>query len=660
MSCHLQDLLSEPGTVWVPPPPGAEAGVDRVELDALLRATPPSARSWALRCAFEEGGPWAGVRDLFRELLDDLRGAAPDLVHRHDYELVHVLPELRCQLQLRNPCLTDTAEGDERIRNYPADRAYRIVHGLIDLLAAYKARHDDRVWLLACIDFDRASDMAARFFRELMRRAGARSRFVLLALGTAAAEGDLPAPAAPPHRRLACSILLPPRGDLPSAAAALQRVAELEAVVSSDILEQTALIPDLIYHSRLAERPEKLLRWLAAALLSYNTLGFYAESARYGEEAWTLFQRARFDSDPTEMRWSMFFKLFMTYLGVGDVERAMRLAHEDALADHGDPRDLPMRASLCYMIAMLYGRHLPDRDFSQAEEYLRRGLDYLDRADIPDDKRWFQFVFNRNGLAMVRSFQGRHAEALRLCEEGFQLLEEHLASGRHRLHRSVLLYNMAQVFTQIRDYERSIVYYTAAMEMDPNYSEYYNERGSIHLKLGRLAEAEADYLRAIELSPPYYEVWTNLGQCHRLGGRHHEACADYARALDLLPGQAAPHIGRAQALEALGDLDAAVADYSAALAADPTLWKAHAGRAVLLYERGRLPECLTDLDRAVDLAPAEADLFLNRSVALADLGRTAEARRDLERYLELRPDAADRGEVEARLAGTQPLMEATS
>ena len=44
----------------------------------------------------------------------------------------------------------------------------------------------------------------------------------------------------------------------------------------------------------------------------------------------------------------------------------------------------------------------------------------------------------------------------------------------------------------------AIDYYTAAMQMDPNYSEYYLERGGLFLKSERYEECERDLLRAIE------------------------------------------------------------------------------------------------------------------------------------------------------------------
>jgi hypothetical protein len=53
------------------------------------------ARTFNLSCDFELGGPWAGVTELFSELLSEIQHDRPDLIERHGFELVYLLPLLR-------------------------------------------------------------------------------------------------------------------------------------------------------------------------------------------------------------------------------------------------------------------------------------------------------------------------------------------------------------------------------------------------------------------------------------------------------------------------------------------------------------------------------------------------------------------------------------
>jgi len=648
-------LLENAGTVFLP---ARATGAERqVPVDEILSAaTAKGAAAWLLRCDFAEGGPWAGVRDFFRSLLADIRGQSPALIERHDYELVHVLPELRTQVKLRNPCLTDIATAEERIRNYPADRAYRITHGLIDLLVEYRqASSSEEAWLLICLGYDRAGEMARHFFQELMRRRGKQLQVVLLPVfpGCEPDAGSLGFSC--PLRELSFGVAVPMPEPIDACEAA-RRAEALDREIDSNALGRTAKLPDVIHLWSLAGWEDKLLQRCSQALESYNVLGLYRDSRRYGELAQSVLKRSPPGTEDKKLRWWIFFKIFLSYLGTGEPQKALQLARESVLNLPEAEGDERRRVPFWYLMAMLYARFLPERDFALGEEYLERALQYLEKADLSEPDYWFQYVFNRNGLAMIRSFQGRYQEALDLCSTGFRILEERLSKDQHNLHRSVLLYNMAQVYSQTGRLDLAIDHFSAAMEMDPNYSEYYNERGSLYLKLGRLEEAERDYLRAIELSPPYHEVWTNLGNCLRLQGRWEEAAQAFCRALDLKPAEPASLFGRAQALEALGATEDAIADYSAALELNPFHWQSCAGRAVLLYEFGRIEECLADLDRAISLAPGEAELYQNRAVALADLQRPREAREDLERYLDLRPDASDREEVQVRLAALGERM----
>jgi len=631
------------GAVLVPAPDSSRT----LSVKELSRLLPDNSTLFTLRCHFDEGGPWAGTRDLFRVLLPTLESAAANLLAKHDYELVHVLPDLKPRLGIRNPSLTDLASNEERVRNYPADRALRIVHGLIDLMITLKECSEDTVgktWVLLCVDYDCAGHITQTFLQELMRRAGTRLHLLLIPTSRVGCVPDF-SPALP-RRDLPFGVEVSGSLEQLDQAEAAELARTLETEVS-DTLMSTGQIPELIRLWKIAKRPDKTFEWQYKALHAFNTLGLYADAIRYGEPARVFFQST--GSRMAGGRWGIFFKLFMCYLATNALETAQRIAEEDVLTDQGDASEAAMRIRLCYLMGMLHARYLPVRDFATGERYLELGLTYLQKAALPESEHFFQFVFNRNGLAMIRSFQGRHQEALDLCREGWELLDKHLDPGQHRLHRSVLLYNMAQVYAQIESFDRAIEHYSAAMRMDPNYSEYYNERGNLLLKLGRLEEAFQDYRRAIELGPPYFEVWSNLGQCCRVRGRMEEAIAAYDRSLDLQPNQPMVWIVRAQALEALGRLGEAIAAYSSALSLQPTLWPAFAGRAVLLYEQGKLHECLADLDRAVSLAPEEPDIYQNRAVAHGDLGRYQEASRDLQHYLELRPDAADRAEVEARL-----------
>jgi tetratricopeptide (TPR) repeat protein len=603
-------------------------------------------KGWFLPCHFDEGGPWAGITDLFLDLLPDLEVSGCDLLVRHDYELASILPSLRAKLSPRNPSLTDVASVTEQVRLYPADRAFRILHGLIDLIAAWKTVAEPSPWLLVCNDFDQAGFLARRFFQELARRRG-RSHGLTLVLVCSPGRGSNLLEAFAPEIR--GDIIKPQFATLASpkdsANTDLTRAAqELEDRVGTDPLVYESFLPQLIRNWSRSRTPERAAPWQYEAFLIYTSRGFYLDSIAYGEGA--LSHLENFFPDDEAKRWRIINKLFACHCATGSPQRALEIV-EDTLSRLRSPK---FRALAHYVLAMLHARYLPTKDFAKAEEQLEIGLAELYLSDLPVEELHFQVAFNRNGLAFIRHRQGLAMEAIRLCREGFESLRAHLREDRHCLHKSVLLYNIAQVYTSVGEYEEAIKHYTAAMEMDPNYSEYYNERGNLHLKNGLLDKALSDYLCAVELSPPFPEVYANLGHCYYRMNKIGDALASYAVSLDLDPYQPELRVMRAQCFEAMGDLDQALGEYTESLKLRPNQPLVLANRACLQYQAGRPTEALQDLDRAVELAPEVPDLYQNRAVALKDLGRNKEAAQDLETYLQLRPEADDLTEVLQRIA----------
>jgi tetratricopeptide (TPR) repeat protein len=615
--------------------------------DRLQDMAECGARTFSVCCDFDSGGPWAGVSGLFSALLTEMQEQRPELVERHALELVYVFPQLRRSLAVRNPSLTDLAPPNERTRNYAADRAFRIVHGLIDLLDSWKIATDaESPWVIACDGYDLAGAISSRFFRELMRRRGESLHLRLLVCveDGHGEEARASLGAGPPTEVIRLSLAAGPLTATDRGAAA-QMARELEERVGDDPLEVQLHLAELIRLWQLADRPDKLLYLRYLGLETYNTLGLYDDALRYGNGLLTLaVEHAPRDES---LQWSILIKLLMSHISLGDVQTSLKLAQEQGLklVEHEALR----RVQLFYLMAMFYARFLEPRDLTKGEEYLERGLAAIEEIDPPESERHFYFVFNRNGLAMIRNFQGRHQEAIELCRSGIERLNAHLSAEQHRLHRSILLYNIAQVYAATRSYTEAIEHYSAAMAMDPNYSEYYNERGNVFLHLGRLKEARTDYLRAIELSPPYFEVLTNLGQCYRRMGAMADAIESYSKALDLEPDHLLALMGRAKAHEELAHVEAAIADYSAALAQDSEQWQVVASRGVMYYEAGEIQASLADFDRSIQLKADEADLYQNRATVLADLGQYQEAARDLQTALELNPPEEDKPALLAKL-----------
>jgi tetratricopeptide (TPR) repeat protein len=145
-----------------------------------------------------------------------------------------------------------------------------------------------------------------------------------------------------------------------------------------------------------------------------------------------------------------------------------------------------------------------------------------------------------------------------------------------------------------------------AQALDADRPEAHLNLGLLHVELGELEAARAEYERALALAPWFTPALVNLADVARIGGRDGEGEALLRRALALDPASADVH-------HALG---------------------------LLLVRKGQADEALAALARAAELAPGSARYAYAHALALHSLGRTAAALRELERAHERRP--ADR------------------
>lgn len=604
------------------------------------------ATTWLLSCDFTTGGVWAGLQDLLEDIASQVEQQDPEFLNKHSYELCLAAPLLRRRISVRHPTLTDLAQGHERVRNYPVDRAYRSLHGLIDFLDTWYQAGPKKSLVIACDQYEQSSALVQRFFTECMRRRGSQWQLTLL-LAVSPASGE---PIADQFLPGTCSNLVrlnlsidPPLAL--SSETILEQARKLEEEIKQDSVLADIFVPQLIDLWERGGNANAALRWKIQAISRFNQLGLYGAGFQYCDAVEN-------DLDTLLEEYFLFYTaavnaLYFCYLTLGYVERAYKVLKEKVM---DQIHTQPSCSQNHYFLAMLYARFLPQRDLPKAVEHLEYGISLLNTADLPDAERYFYIVFLKNGLAYVRVQQRQPQDAVALCQEGLTLLDKYLSPEEHRLHRSVLVYNIAQVYAATGQIENALATFSTVIAMDPHYSEYYNERGGIYFKTGNLAAAEQDYLQAIELSPPYAEVWINLGQCYRAMGSIEEAIAAYTRALDLSPQETLALAGRAEMYFEGGKPEQALEDYCVALQLEPQQPLVLAARAVVYYELGQVQQALDDLDTAIALSPEQAVFYQNRATALLDLERLREAASDLEKYLHLQPDAEDRDEIVQQIA----------
>ena len=617
-------------------------------------------------------GPYTAAGTILRHIIPALMSDHPELVQRHDVEILTAAPELDGLIVNRRATLTSMAAPDERTRFYPRAHTRRIAHGLCELLLAWARLHDDRPILF--LDRVDAADETDRELVEIMLRRS-DPRVLKLIVGTA--PGPPPDPALTQVLERYCRFVSRPACTSESADETILRsMQELaQAHVESDctsedddqLLAYRSLTDEgrAILHDCRAEELEAAgeltlrlgaipfhlehgsdplgagVAALQAAIEHCVLTGCYHAVLDFGERAKVLIDPA---TRPEEA-WLVTAKVVTALTALGRPDEAEQ--EYDAACAASTLPSAHLQAA--YGRAMLYTRFFDDRrkDHQKARAWINTAIAIA--SMLPEEEwRTFNLTLNENGLALIEMHLGDLDQSLALIESGLDRLCRVLPDDRQTLHRSVLRYNRAQLLARLGRTSEALAGYDELIKTDPNHSEYRAERAAVLRKLGRSAEAIADLTAAISLSPPYPEPYYNRGDLLMELGERERAVDDFAYVLELDPSFIDAYVNLASGLCDLGDdelaaevvnagLDVAPDDahlhglnavllhrgghlevsedeYAAALQLDASLGSVWANRAALAFDRGQLGAASQHLNRAIDLLGPQPDLLANRAV----------------------------------------------
>ncbi|GAA1237137.1 hypothetical protein GCM10009665_29100 [Kitasatospora nipponensis] len=651
-------------------------------------------------------GPYTAAGSLLRAIVPDALVRCPDAVARHDVEILSTTPELRAIVPASRETLTSLAVPSERTRFYSRLRTLRIAHGLAEFLTDYLKALGDGPRTLVVQDLHQGDPTDRELIAVLLRRLDPAQLTVVVTTGVEeVTEPDTPI-AVPLSAALATHCLALDLACEPAAPGADAAARFVEQDGTSDDpqvlaaylslpLEQRALLHDtrrqvlelrgepslalgaIAWHAEHGSDPMGAGRKALVHALDYcMDLGFYHAVVDYGGRGRAL---TVYDEAP-DLWWIFSTKMTTSYAALGVPEQALPIYAEARAAS--DSPAVHMQAA--YATAMLYTRHLDEdhRDHQLARGWINQAIALARLFGAPKE-RAMQTAFNRNGLALIEVHDRRPQAALDLLDDAMANLNEALEPGEQGLHRSVLRYNRAQVYNALGRYEEALSDYAAVIDLDPNYAEYWFDRGMIRRKLGQLEESLADFEQAIRLSPPFPEAYYNRADVRVELGDLAGAAADFGYVLELDPQFVDAYVNRSSLLAELGDAAAAWRDVeaglaiepdhaqlltikgqflaadedlagadqvlSAALASDPENAEAWALRGALAHQRGDLTQAVADLQTARSHS-TDPGIAFNLAVALHDADEPALALGLLDEVVEQTEDP------DARLRRAQVLI----
>lgn len=203
---------------------------------------------------------------------------------------------------------------------------------------------------------------------------------------------------------------------------------------------------------------------------------------------------------------------------------------------------------------------------------------------------------------------------------------------------SDVLHLLGVIAYQRGQFQHAIDLISIAIEISPDFPDFFVNKGNALQELKLLDEAILCYEQAIALNPNYAEAYINMGAALKDLSRLQDAVKSFDKAILLRPDLAEAHSNRGIVLKGLNDFQGAIASYDKAIAINPNYAEAYYNRRISLQELKLLEAAVESYDRAIDVNPAYAEAYANRGAAYKDLKKIEAAIDSFDKAFEINPD----------------------
>lgn len=185
--------------------------------------------------------------------------------------------------------------------------------------------------------------------------------------------------------------------------------------------------------------------------------------------------------------------------------------------------------------------------------------------------------------------------------------------------------------------------FDAALKLQPESTQAYLDRGDLFLRMGKNAEAIADFDKALALLDSLGQQHSHLqhklklarGKAMHSLKKYDSAVSDFSDAIAHTPSTDG-FMSRAAAYEALGDSQKAIADLESAIKVDPSDARVVRQRAQHYRHHGQYQEALADFEKAESLDPSlTAEHYFDRGMVYEDMDQHRRAIEDFDKAIAL-------------------------
>ena len=141
----------------------------------------------------------------------------------------------------------------------------------------------------------------------------------------------------------------------------------------------------------------------------------------------------------------------------------------------------------------------------------------------------------------------------------------------------------------------------------PQDERAHNLLGNQYFGQQDYALAIEQYIKATEINPDFSQPYNQLGYAQRFLGNYSEAEKAFKKYIQLIPDDPNPYDSYAELLMKMGRYDASIEYYQKALAVDPNFVASHIGIAANLNLKGKHADARKQLQKLYDMARSDSE-----------------------------------------------------
>jgi len=202
-------------------------------------------------------------------------------------------------------------------------------------------------------------------------------------------------------------------------------------------------------------------------------------------------------------------------------------------------------------------------------------------------------------------------------------------------------YNLGVEYISLRQSDRAMAEFQAAVRLKPDASEAHNDLGFAYASEGQWERAIAEYQTAVRLKPDNAKAHNNLGVAYASQGQADRAATEYQTAVRLKPDFVKAYYNLANVYASQGQMEKAVAEYQTVLRLKPDYAEAHNNLGTAYASQGQMDRATEEYETALRLRPDNAKAHNNLGTVYRSQGQMDRAVAEYETALRLRPDYAE-------------------